>query len=101
MRTSSAGSKRSVAASAADLAMTVGRDAAAVAARLTGDDLDGLLTSLAHARSWTDAAHMLLRHLARTAGARRGLLLTIDGPSHRLKVTHSLGAPPSLGAETV
>jgi len=80
--------------------MTVGRDAAAPAARLTGDDLDGLLTSLAHARSWTDGAHMLLRHLARTAGARRGLLLTIDGPSHRLKVTHTLGAPPSLGADT-
>jgi PAS domain S-box-containing protein len=80
--------------------MTVGRDAAAPAARLTGDDFDGLLAALAHARSWTDAAHMLLRHLAHTAGARRALLLTIDASAHQLRVTHAVGVPPAFGADT-
>jgi PAS domain S-box-containing protein len=73
--------------------MRAERVAAVPPARLTGDDLDGLLTSLAHARSWTDAADMLLRHLTATAGAQRALLMTIDGPAHRLTVTHGLGAP--------
>jgi PAS domain S-box-containing protein len=80
--------------------MTVGRDAAEPRTRLTGDDLDGLLTSLAGARSWTDAAHSLLRQLARTAGAQRAVLLMIDGPARRLKVTHVLGAPEELGSES-
>ncbi len=77
--------------------MIVGRDAAEPWARLTGDDLDALLTSLAHAQSWTDAAQMLLRHLSGTAGARRALLLTIDGASHRLQVTHAVGEPQPPG----
>jgi PAS domain S-box-containing protein len=80
--------------------MTVGRDAAESRARLTGDDLDGLLTSLAGARSWTDAARLLLHHLAQTAGAQRAALLMIDGPAHRLKVTHVLGAPDALRSES-
>ena len=48
--------------------MMVGRDAAEPPARLTGDDLDGLLTSLANAQSWTEGAHLLLRHLAQKGG---------------------------------
>src|SRR5688572_15446082 len=80
--------------------MRVGRDAAEPPARLTGDDLNGLLTSLARARSWTEAAHMLLRQLAQTAGAKRALLRMIDAPAHRLKVTHVLGAAHTLGADT-
>jgi PAS domain S-box-containing protein len=78
-----------------------GRDAAEPPPRLTGDDLDGLLTSLAHARSWTEAAQMLLRHLARTAGAPRALLLLIDAPAQRLRVVQVIGEPQSLGSETV
>ena len=70
--------------------MTVGRDATEQRARLTGDDLDGLLASLASGQSWADAAHMLLRQLAQTAGAQRAVLLMIDGPAHRLIVTHVL-----------
>jgi PAS domain S-box-containing protein len=80
--------------------MTVGRDTAEPRARLTGDDLDGLLTSLAGARSWTDAARLLLHHLAQTAGAQRAALLIIDGPAHRLNVTHVLGAPEVVGSES-
>ncbi|HJU69887.1 MAG TPA: ATP-binding protein [Gemmatimonadaceae bacterium] len=79
----------------------VGRDAADPPARFTGNDLDGLLTSLAHARSWTEAAQMLLRQLAQTAGARRALLLMIDGAAHRLKVTERVGVPETLGADSV
>jgi PAS domain S-box-containing protein len=79
--------------------MTVGRDAAESPVPLTRDDLDSLLTSLAGARSWTDAARLLLRHLAQTAGAERAMLLMIDGPAHLLKVTHVLGAPDKLGAD--
>ena len=77
--------------------MMVGRDAAEPPARLTGDDLDGLLTSLANAQSWTEAAHLLLSHLAQKAGARRAVLLMIDGPGHRLKAVDALGAttPPA------
>ena len=77
--------------------MTVGRDAAEPPARLTGDDLDGLLTSLANAQSWTEAAHLLLRHLAQKAGAQRAVLLMIDGPGHRLKAVDALGTtmPPA------
>ncbi|HJR65762.1 MAG TPA: ATP-binding protein [Gemmatimonadaceae bacterium] len=81
--------------------MRVARNAAEAPARLTGDDLNGLLTSLAQAQSWTDAAHTLLRQLAQTAGARRALLLMIDGPAHRLKVTHVVGAPETLGADAL
>jgi PAS domain S-box-containing protein len=81
--------------------MTVGRDAAESHASLIRDELDGLLTSLAGARSWTDAAHLLLRHLAQTAGAQRAALLTIYPPGHRLKVTQVVGAPDDLGADAV
>jgi PAS domain S-box-containing protein len=81
--------------------MPVGRDTAESQPSLTRDDLDGLLTSLAGAPSWTDAAHLLLRHLAQTAGARRAVLLMIDGPAQSLKVTHVFGAPDGLGAEAV
>src|SRR5687767_2978521 len=79
--------------------MTVGRDAAESHASLIRDELDGLLTSLAGARSWTDAAHLLLRHLAQTAGAQRAALLMIYPPGQRLKVTHVVGAPDDLGAD--
>ena len=78
--------------------MTVGRDAAAPLARPTGDDLNALLTSLAEAASWTDAGRVLLRHLARAAGAERAVLLTIDGQARRLKVATVIGAPEDTGA---
>jgi PAS domain S-box-containing protein len=79
----------------------VGRDAAEPPARLTGNDLDGLLTSLAHARSWTEAAQMLLRQLAQTAGAQRALLLMIDGAAHRLNVVQRVGVPENVGADVL
>jgi PAS domain S-box-containing protein len=79
--------------------MPVGRDAAESQTSLTRDDLDGLLTSLAGARSWTDAAHLLLRHLAQMAGAQRSALLMIEGPAHRLKVTQVLGPADDLRAD--
>ena len=77
----------------------VGRDPAEPPERLTGNDLDGLLTSLAHARSWTEAAQMLLRQLAQTAGAQRALLLMIDGAAHRLKVAQVVGVPETAAAD--
>jgi PAS domain S-box-containing protein len=79
--------------------MPVGRDAAESHTSLIRDDLDGLLTSLAGARLWTDAAHLLLRHLARAAGAQRAALLMIYPQGHRLKVTHVVGPPDDLGAD--
>ena len=79
--------------------MMVGRDAAEPPSRLTGDDLDGLLTSLAHAQSWTEAGHLLLRHLAQKAGAQRAMLLRIDGPAHRLTVVGGLGATTAPASE--
>ena len=79
--------------------MTVGRDAAESQAPLTRDALDALLTSLAGARFWADAARLLLRHLAEAAGAERAVLLMLDPPAHRLKVTHVEGAPEQLGAD--
>jgi PAS domain S-box-containing protein len=77
----------------------VGRDAADPPVRLAGNDLDGLLTSLAHARTWTEAAQMLLRQLAQTAGAQRALLLMIDAAAHRLKVAQRVGVPETAAAE--
>jgi len=71
--------------------MTVGRDATEPPARLTGDDLDALLTSLASAPSWTEAAQVLLRQLGKVAGAERSLLLMVDGPAGRLRPAESLG----------
>jgi PAS domain S-box-containing protein len=78
--------------------MTAGRDAAARPARPSGDDLDALLTSLAEAASWTDAGRVLLRHLARAAGAQRAVLLTIDGQARRLMVATVMGEPGDMGA---
>src|SRR5688572_11237062 len=79
--------------------MKVGRDAAESRPPLTGGDLDGLLTSLAGARSWTHAADLLLRQLAQTAGAKRAIFLMIDARANRLKATHVLGASQGLGAD--
>jgi PAS domain S-box-containing protein len=75
--------------------MTVRRDAE-LRAPLTGDHFDGLLASLATAESWSAAADLLLRQLAKTAGAQRGVLLIIDAPTHRLNVTHTLATSDAL-----
>jgi PAS domain S-box-containing protein len=75
--------------------MTVRRDAE-LRAPLTGDHFDGLLASLATAESWSAAADLLLRQLAKTAGAQRAVLLIIDAPTHRLEATHTLATSDAL-----
>ena len=82
--------------------MRVGRESAArPTPRLTGHDLDELLTALAGARSWTDAARVLLGLLAARAHAPRGVLLMVDVTGQRLHASHVLGSLPSSSTEVV
>jgi PAS domain S-box-containing protein len=76
--------------------MTVGRESAlGPTPRLTGHDLDELLTALASARSWTDAARVLLGQLGVRGNAPRGVLLMVDVAGQRLHATHTLGSRPA------
>ncbi|MGQ0714988.1 MAG: PAS domain-containing sensor histidine kinase [Gemmatimonadaceae bacterium] len=79
--------------------MAVGRDPAGASPRLTGHELDELLVTLASARSWTDAAHTLLTHLARAANAERGVLLMVDKARRRVAATQVFGKLTMPGAE--
>ena len=82
--------------------MTVGRESAArPTPRLTGHDLDELLTALASARSWTDAARVLLGQLAARGNAPRGVMLMVDTAGQRLHATHTLGSLPPSSTEVV